>query len=169
VSIRAQVLRLCAVALVGCLALGFLRGWPRTPSAKVEAGSCHAPAQGFGTSQVRWIEQAQARALVGSVGVAFVDCRPRSQFEGGHVSGAIHLDPGSNGVPQTLRTALSGASTVIAYCDAERQCERSLEVARQLTQAGLPDVRVLEGGLPAWVEHGFPAESGTCQQCEATR
>jgi rhodanese-related sulfurtransferase len=169
VSIQAQVLRLCAVALVACLALGSLRGWPRAQPARAEAGSCHAPSQGFGESQVRWIDQSQARALVGSVGVAFVDCRPRSQFEGGHVSGAIHLDPHSKGVAETLRSAIGGASTVIAYCDAERQCERSLEVARQLTEAGLPDVRVLEGGLPAWLEHGFPAESGTCQQCEATR
>jgi rhodanese-related sulfurtransferase len=154
---------------VGFLALGWLRGWPLPQPAKADVGSCHAPAQGFGESEVRWIDQTQARSLVGSVGVAFVDCRPRSQFEGGHVSGAIHLDPRSNGVSSALRSALGGASTVIAYCDAERQCERSLEVAKQLTAAGLPDVRVLEGGLPAWLEHGFPAESGTCQQCEATR
>jgi rhodanese-related sulfurtransferase len=151
------------------VALGWLRGWPQPQPAKADAGSCHAPAKGFGESEVQWIDQTQARALVGSVGVAFVDCRPRSQFEGGHVSGAIHLDPRSSGVSPALRSALGGASTVIAYCDAERQCERSLEVAKQLTAAGLSDVRVLEGGLPAWLEHGFPAESGTCQQCEATR
>jgi rhodanese-related sulfurtransferase len=169
VSIQAQVLRLCAVALIGSIALGALRGLPQPRPAGAEVAACRAPAQGFGPSEVHWITQEQARELASTLGVAFVDCRPRSEFEAGHVSGAVHAEPRASAIPQALLPGLRDASTVITYCDADRQCERSLEMARQLTAAGLRDVRVLEGGLPAWVQHGFPAESGACQQCEATR
>ena len=30
----------------------------------------------------------------------------------------------------------------------------------------LPDVRVLEGGMPTWLHRGYPAESGTCHGCD---
>jgi rhodanese-related sulfurtransferase len=151
--------------------LGGLRGLPQPRPAGAEVAACRAPAQGFGQGEggIHWITQEQARGLAGSLGVAFVDCRPRSEFEAGHVSGALHAEPRAPTIPPALLSSLTNASTVITYCDADRQCERSLEMARQLTAAGLRDVRVLEGGLPAWVQHGFPAESGACQQCEATR
>lgn len=168
-SIPAQVLRLCAVALLAALALGALRGWPKLEPPKAEAGACHAPSQGLAVGDVHWISQEEARLLAGKLGVAFVDCRPRGEFEAGHVSGAVHAEPRGSTVSQALVSALTQSTTVITYCDADRQCERSLEMARQLTKAGLPDVRVLEGGLPAWVQHGFPAESGICTQCEAAK
>jgi rhodanese-related sulfurtransferase len=147
-----------------------VRGLPRTEPARIEAATaCHAPGADDPLSDTRWIAQEQAKALAGKSGVAFLDCRPRDQFEAGHVTGAVHFDPTSPALSRPLVDLLGGAATVITYCDADRQCERSLEMARRLSRAGLPDVRVLEGGLPAWLEHGFPAESGTCQQCEAAK
>lgn len=168
-SVWAQILRLCTVALLVSLGLGWVRGWPRAQSAKLEAGTCHAPSQVFAAEQVRWISQDEARQLAGGVGVAFVDCRPAPEYEAGHVAGAIHAGPSATLVPQSLLSALAGASTVVTYCDAESQCARSVAMAKELTQAGVRDVRVLEGGLPAWLQHGYPAESGACPQCEAAR
>jgi rhodanese-related sulfurtransferase len=175
VGVTAQALRLCTAALALSLGLGLIRGWPAAPKPTADAGSCHGPSSfgltgdGADPDRVRWIAQPDARGLVGKLGVAFVDCRPRQQFEAGHVAGALHLEPREADVSSALKSALAGASTIVTYCDADNQCARSLSVARQLTKAGLGDVRVLEGGLPAWLEHGFPAESGTCQQCAATR
>lgn len=168
-SIAAQTLRLCTVAILGTLVLGLTRGVPRLPPApKTEAGvaACHAPEAALpGEVAVRFINTEQARALAGTPGVMFVDCRPVEQFEEGHVSGAVHAPLPKAQVPRALLDSLAGAATVITYCDAATQCERSLKMARLLIDAGLKDVRVLEGGMPAWLEHGFPAESGTCAAC----
>jgi rhodanese-related sulfurtransferase len=171
-SLAAQLLRLCAVAVAGTVALALLRGLPRPEPVRAEgAGACHAPTAAFGQEpgDVRWVSQDEARGLVGRPGVAFLDCRPREEFEAGHVTGAVHFDPRSGASEQALLGTLSQAGTIVTYCDADRQCERSLSMAQKLRKAGLGDVRVLEGGLPSWVEHGFPAESGTCQQCEASK
>jgi rhodanese-related sulfurtransferase len=172
-SISAQIARLCLAALVLSVGLAVVRGLPSlaaSDAASAEPGACRAPAQPDADSPVRFIDQDQAKTLVGAPGVVFVDCRPRAEFEAGHVSGAVHLDPtagpkdGGRALPLDL---LSRAGTVITYCDAQAQCERSLRLAERLRQVGLRDVRVLEDGMPAWLAHGYPAESGVCAQCEA--
>jgi rhodanese-related sulfurtransferase len=153
------------------LALGLTRGMPRPEAPKLVGGvaACHAPEPALpGEAAVPFIGTEQARGLVGSPGVMFVDCRPVEQFEDGHVSGALHAPLPQAQVPRPLLDSLAGATTVITYCDAHTQCERSLKMARMLLGAGVRDVRVLEGGMPAWLEHGYPAESGTCAQCEAS-
>lgn len=168
-SIAAQALRLCTVAILGTLVLGLTRGIPSLPPPpKTESGvaACHAPEPALpGEIAVRFIGTEQARALAGTPGVMFVDCRPVEQFEEGHVSGAIHAPLPKTAIPRALLDSLTGAATVITYCDAATQCERSLKMARLLIDAGLHDVRVLEGGMPEWLRHGFPAESGTCATC----
>jgi rhodanese-related sulfurtransferase len=130
------------------------------------AATCRAPESGgIDADGVRWVSQAEARRLVGSPGVAFVDCRPAPEFQAGHVTGSVHVPPEKMAIEPKLHSALASASTIVTYCDAAKQCERSLQVAELLQRAGLRDVRVLEGGLPGWLEHGYPAESGSCTEC----
>jgi rhodanese-related sulfurtransferase len=165
-SIAVQVLRLSTVALAATLALVFWRGVPQVARPEsASAAACHAPVAGQ-SDGVGWISQDMARALSAAPGVAFVDCRPESEYEAGHVAGSLHVagDTPSTGALQQL----AGARTVIAYCDADHGCARSVEVASKLRQAGVGDVRVLEGGMPDWLQRGYPAESGVCGQCEAT-
>jgi len=72
--------------------LGLVRGLPAPPAAVAsDAGACQAPIEG--SAAISWISQEQARGLVGKPDVAFVDCRAREQFEAGHVSGSLHLEP----------------------------------------------------------------------------
>jgi rhodanese-related sulfurtransferase len=176
-SISAQIARLCLCALGVSLGLAAVRGLPSlaaSDATSAEPGACRPPAQPDSDSPVRFIDQDQARTWVGFPGVVFVDCRPRAEFEAGHVSGAVHIDPtaggandGDRALPHASRDLLSRADTVITYCDARAQCERSLLLAERLRAAGLRDVRVLEDGMPAWLAQGYPAESGICAQCEA--
>jgi rhodanese-related sulfurtransferase len=161
----AEALRLSAVALVGTVALALLSGVPTPTPPEGAIAACQAPGDAA-TDEILFISQENARELAHAPGVAFVDCRSEDEFAAGHVTGSLHAEPAVAAAPAPLVHALAGASTVITYCDAAQQCERSLRVASMLRQAGLRDVRVLEGGMPGWLEHGFPAESGTCGQCE---
>lgn len=175
----AQVLRICAVAGVLSLGLFAFHGLPTVASSSSgsgDSGACRAPEPAaVDATGVRWISQEEARALVGDQNVVFIDCRPRTQFESGHVSGALHLElPAPEaaaatqaGVPETSLAPLRGARTVITYCDAHAHCAQSFQLAQRLSRAGLPDVRVLEDGMPVWLERGYPAESGACQQCDS--
>ena len=164
-----QALMICAASLFGGLTLAWARGWPVVHGPRTAApglAACEAPTPEPGAPAVRWISQQAARALVGDPSVAFVDCRTLAQFEEGHVAGSLHV-PVSPGSPSAKALeALRAATTIVTYCDAGGTCERSAKMATLLTRAGLLDVRVLEGGMPAWLASGLPAESGTCRLCQ---
>jgi rhodanese-related sulfurtransferase len=166
-----QALMICAASLFGALLLAWGRGWPvvraRAAAPTDATVACEAPEAEPGAPAVQWISQAAAQALVGDPSVAFVDCRTRTQFEQGHVAGSLHVPVGADGGPSAAALdALRAATTVVTYCDAGGTCERSARMATLLTRAGLRDVRVLEGGMPAWLASGLPAESGTCRLCQ---
>jgi rhodanese-related sulfurtransferase len=168
-STFAEAVRLVAVASLGAGAIALVRGVPTpTPPTDASAVACQAPGDAA-SDDILFITQGRARELAQAPGVAFVDCRSQDEFAAGHVSGSLHVEPAASAAPEPLVAALSGASTVITYCDAAQQCERSLRVASMLRSAGVPDVHVLEGGLPAWIAHGYPAESGACGHCEGAR
>jgi rhodanese-related sulfurtransferase len=163
-----QALILGAVCLIGGAAMAAVHGLPTPPNVSAaEGGEGAACGVGEieGAEEIRWITQAEARGLVGAEGVTFIDCRPLDLFVEGHVSGSLHVPAESGTVADELLATLRGAATIITYCDADTGCERSLRMASVLTAAGLPDVRVLEGGMPDWMRNGYPAESGTCTLC----
>jgi rhodanese-related sulfurtransferase len=168
-SLQAQLLRLLAVAFALAGVLVSVRGMPQfragTGDPNSEAGACAAPDSGG--FHVQYITPDEAHALLGQPSVAFVDCRPRQDFEAGHVAGSVHVEAEASALGPTLVELARGAGTVVTYCDAQAECERSLRVATLLAQAGASDVRVLEGGMPAWLSQGFPAQSGACDDCEA--
>jgi len=165
-SIATQALRLCAVAAAATLVVAAWRGVPALEPSAAVAGACGAPSGGTGDEPAfGWISQDQARSLTGAPGVTFVDCRAEGEYEAGHVAGSVHVD-GSKPSDSALQQ-LAGARTVIAYCDADHGCARSVQVASMLRHAGMPDVRVLEGGMPDWLQRGYPAESGVCE-CEGS-
>lgn len=91
----------------------------------------------------------------------FVDARPRSQFEQGHIRGALSL-PWEEVDRWFAETAgrLEGASLVIAYCDGE-SCELSHELALFLKEMGLDSVAVLVNGWTVWQAAGLPTEAKT--------
>jgi rhodanese-related sulfurtransferase len=167
VSIPAQILKICAASAVLTAALSLARGLPapEPPPAGAGAVAC-SPGGADQAHEIQWISPDQAHVLFDRGEAAFVDCRSEEDFASGHVSGSLHApaeqpDP----VGEPLLSTLRAAATVITYCDADADCDRSARVAARIASAGLPDVRVLEGGMPAWLEGGYPAESGTCDTC----
>ena len=161
-----QVLRLCTASLALGVVLLLVRGLPHPAQAKGATDMCAVPA----TASLRtaWIEQNEARALLGDPGAMFVDCRPRDEFQAGHISAALSMPSAHDPSPSAL-AALRGAHTIVAYCDAKGGCESSQRLAARLTELGLADVKILRDGLPGWLQRGYPAESGPCRLCTENR
>jgi len=167
ISLKAQLLRLLAVTAALSAVMVAARGVPQfraEAGTAAATGSCVAPDSGG--FDVRYITPEEAHALLGLPSVAFVDCRPLQDFEAGHVAGSVHVEAEAMALGPALLELVRAAGTVVTYCDAQAECERSLRIATLLAQAGAPDVRVLEGGMPAWLSEGFPAQSGACDDCE---
>lgn len=159
-----QILTICAVSLSVGLALLGVRGVPLAPKTEAEQGMCSAPPS-LAAEQTRWISTEEAHRLFTSAAAVFVDCRPRSEFLQGHIASALSLPSDSSEIDASLLAQLSPAQTVIAYCNAAGGCASSVRLAARLTDLGLSDVRILTGGLPGWLELGYPAESGACRLC----
>lgn len=101
-----------------------------------------------------------AKALFETGNVIFLDARPASEYESGHIQGALNLpwqefddyfDQVWQNIPEN--------KTVIAYCDGET-CELSKDLARALKGMGIPDVRVLVNGWSLWKNQGLPVSGG---------
>ena len=98
--------------------------------------------------RVTWIE-AQPRVVAGEW--LLVDAREEVEFATRHIPGAISLP--AHAYPELLQffTEDHGTEkTVVVYCDSEDGQIASQLAARLLEEAGLPDVRVSEGGFAAW-------------------
>ncbi|MER8237316.1 rhodanese-like domain-containing protein [Streptomyces sp. NPDC094049] len=75
----------------------------------------------------------------------------------------VHI-PGSYNVP--LNTLREHRAELLSHLDEEvvlvcRSGQRAREAEQALAQAGLPNLRVLEGGMNAWEAAGAPVERGS--------
>jgi rhodanese-related sulfurtransferase len=166
-SLFQQTLRICTAALAFGVLLLVARGLPRPVQASASTHMCSATPS-LADNTTRWVDQLEARSMLGKPGVTFVDCRPPDAFQSGHISGALSL-PSDRELPLAALDMLRSAQTIIAYCDALGGCESSQRLAARLRELGLPDVRILKDGLPAWLHSGYPAESGPCRPCLESR
>ncbi len=152
------------VAVCGSLALlGWAFRTAPTPADFRTVTACAPPVAAH--PDVRWIEQDDARALVESADVVFVDARPVSDFETGHVPDAIAMPMDTGVIDPRALPLVQGATTVVAYCDTNDDCAESRHLAGLLAENGVNDVRVLRGGMPLWLSNDYPAESGPCTRC----
>jgi rhodanese-related sulfurtransferase len=150
----------------GCIAaaLGILRGVPSIEELRADdPATCGVPVAQ--RPEVQWIDPAEARALVGDTEVTFVDARARQDYEAGHVAGAVSVPIDTGAIDDRSTGLVRGSRVVITYCDTSGECAQSKRLAEVLASAGLPDVRVLRGGMPAWLESEYPAEAGPCRVC----
>ena len=132
------------------------------PSLAPEAMGCSAP-EGQGIV-IPWVDVSVAARLLFE-GAAFCDARSEEAYRSGHVAGALSVPMDSGALDEGVLPVLAAAPVVVAYCDTTDACAASVQLARLLATAGLRDVRVLEGGFPAWLDSGNPAEAGPCHAC----
>lgn len=91
--------------------------------------------------------QAKGQAII-------VDVREDSEWQAGHIPGAIHIPLGdlSQRLPE-LKSLQHGS--IITQC---RSGKRSAQAQAALKSAGFTDVYNLEGGLQAWQAQGLPTQ-----------
>ena len=102
----------------------------------------------------------EARAAHGKGTATFVDARGAAAFEAGHVPGAIHLPADEAAMILGVQSVpLPPDELVITYCDgAECQLSEALGMLLEENEV-CQQVRVLEGGFPAWQKAGGEVEA----------
>ncbi len=148
-----------------------VRGQPTLPP---ETTACAVPQVG-GTSMIGpslgYITCDEAKDLVGDGNTLFLDARDRDKCVQGHIANAMCLPEGELAIDtsaeETLRSRvmqkLRGVKVVVTYCDTDGQCAASTKLATRIAQLSVPNIeriRILAGGMPQWLELGYPAEAG---------
>lgn len=103
------------------------------------------------------IDTATARALITTdPGVLVVDVRTPSEFASAHIDGAVNLP--LDQVDAHLRRIVQDAGgRMVLVCQSGGRAERA---RKALSEAGLPGVAVLDGGMNAWIASGAPVNRG---------
>ena len=88
-------------------------------------------------------------------GVLFIDARDDKEFKEGHIAGS-KLVPANPG--EIMRWATED-DPVVTYCSGG-ECDLSMDLANELMGEdwGFSRVFVFDGGLPQWIEAGYPVE-----------
>jgi rhodanese-related sulfurtransferase len=113
-------------------------------------------------AEVETLSVEQARALLGSAGITFIDLRdPRERWRDGGIPGAINvprgmlefwIDPAS----PYHKTCFASGDRFVFFCGGGW---RSALAAKTAQDMGLTPVCHVEGGFGAWRKAGAPVES----------
>lgn len=112
-----------------------------------------------------WLEinPAQVDALAAR-GAVFVDARMTSQYQEGHIAGAIAIPIWESGVDQKIAQLVFEAEgdmarPIIVYCNGG-DCEDSHNLGEKIFFAGHQSVYVYKDGYPDWLQRGRPVATG---------
>ncbi len=96
----------------------------------------------------------------------FLDARPRSEYEKGHISGAFSLPEFEfDEVYFSISELLSPEMHLIVYCQG-KDCDESMIVSQRLLEMGYKRVDIFLSGWPEWKNAGYPTEKGLPEQEE---
>ncbi|QQR91550.1 MAG: rhodanese-like domain-containing protein [Myxococcales bacterium] len=158
-----EAFKLSLIACACGVAVGVIWGFPEAASGQEDA-VCTGPVPS--EPKIQWASLAEAKTAFDRSEVRFIDARSKEAFQAGHIAGAFHL-PIENGTLNRNRlTKLDPNQDMIVYCDTQGSCAASTRLAALLWSEGFMRVRVLEGGMPAWMQAAYPAEAGACQDCQ---
>jgi len=110
-------------------------------------------AAGRGPEGVRRVTPAEGDARV-RAGATLLDVRGRSEWEAGHVPGAVHIPLGY--LAERI-TELPAGAPVVVHCQGGT---RSAIAASLLQRAGIAEVYDLTDGFAGWRQAGLPVQNG---------
>ncbi|MGN6183653.1 MAG: rhodanese-like domain-containing protein [Thermoanaerobaculia bacterium] len=160
---RAQQQKTTAIVAIGTfigLSLVALVAWSLTrasePAPIAPAAAIAAPqAAPSGGETFERITLDEAKKLVDTGRAVFLDVRSMEQYKASHITGAMQIPvPLVQGeIPYLPKDKL-----IITYCTCPAE-ESSGEATMILTRGGLQS-KALHGGFNAWVDAGYPSETG---------
>jgi rhodanese-related sulfurtransferase len=140
-----------AAILLGFAYTGVMRkGLFRASSSSLPAAAQEAIASTFLTYEETQGLYLRQRAL-------FVDARHASDFNGGHIQGAVNIPLSEAQKNHGILEGLPKGRLLVVYCDGE-SCNSSVELATLLYGSGFSNVKVFFGGWSEWLAHKQPTE-----------
>ncbi len=118
----------------------------------------------FGSSPVVSREMLAHQIESGTAPVV-LDVRSESEYESGHVPGAIHI-PFQSVAFRHEEISLDKEQPIVVYC---AHGPRAAWAGRALRNAGYTNVVYLEGHMASWEEDGLPQESKPAQNAESEK
>ena len=104
-------------------------------------------------AKIKQITADEARALHGSAGVTFLDCREPNEFNLGRIPGAVFIPRGQ--LETTVEGRVDRGQRVVIYCASGN---RSAFAAVTLAEMGYDDVVSLDSGFRGWAQQGGAVE-----------
>jgi rhodanese-related sulfurtransferase len=115
-----------------------------------------APASSIAAENIPLLRLADLESLWQKPSTLFLDVRPLTDYEFGHIQGAISLpeEDFDERFP-ALRSRLEKAKALIVYCQSV-DCGKSLWTAMRLRQAGLNQTMIYPAGWNEWINNDKP-------------
>jgi len=133
--------------------------WPPAATPRSRAAAALVAKRIAAEDGIAFMSPGEVRAVLArrtERNVYLLDVRTREEYAERHIEGAVWV-PGGQAVQATDECIAVRASTIVLACDG---FARATLTAAWLKRMGFPDVAVLAGGLPAWVEAGGAVERG---------
>ena len=106
--------------------------------------------------RVQMVPVSDARDEIGS-GVRLIDVREQNEWDESHLEPAVHV-PQAEVVERIDELHPDRSQRLLLHC---RTDNRSARVADDLRELGYEDVAVIQGGILAWEDAGYPVESAS--------
>ena len=133
--------------------------WAPAPTARSRAAATRTATRVAREDGIRFVSPDELTALQARRrrdNLHVLDVRTADEYAAGHVAGAVWA-PGGQVVQATDEYVAVRAASIVLVCDG---VARSVMTASWLSRMGFPDVAVLAGGLPAWIDAGGVVETG---------
>ncbi len=108
-------------------------------------------------SNIEMISLATAKELFESNNALFIDARHESDFQAGHIRGAVNVALKKFDTHFAKLNNISKDKLLIVYCDGS-ECNSSIELAVKLMESGFTNVKVFFGGWQEWNSAKLPIE-----------
>jgi len=110
----------------------------------------------FASAEQSLVSASDARELIAahkdSADFIVIDLRTRGEYAEGHIEGARLIDYYATNF-QRMVSLLDRNATILLYCQRGRQSSMAF---RALEKLGFGKVLILDGGVAAWTEAGYP-------------
>jgi rhodanese-related sulfurtransferase len=132
---------------------------PALASAPGLAAPPAAPATGtpLTASPIREVTWAEVKASMTKGGMLMIDARPASNFQAGHIPGAISIPGATSDIELAVTMDHYPKTTPITVYCASTSCAQSHAFAERLVRMGFADVRDMRGGMAEYLQTEKPA------------